>query len=183
MSVKAIELISPAYRQSQVALHARPEGYGTSGGRWASTILRVAEAYDCWSLLDYGCGQGSLARALSGSRLHVREYDPAVAGKDDLPLFADMVACVDVLGHIEPDCLDAVLCHIRLLARKAVFLVVSTRPSHSTLPDGRNAHVIIESDDWWRARVEAAGFTVQAGPEIPADVKRPAHGWIAVVTP
>lgn len=157
--------------------------YGTSGDRWASTVLGLAEQFDCWSLLDYGAGKGALGQVLHGSRLAVSEYDPAIKGKNNLPSFADLVACIDVLEHVEPERLPAVLAHLRLLARKAVFLVVSTRPSSATLPDGGNAHLIIESDEWWRARVEAAGFTVQPPPFIPADVKRPGKAWIAVVTP
>jgi len=185
--IRAAELISPAYRDAQIALHADPRGYarggGTRGDRWASTVLGIAEQFDCWSLLDYGAGQGSLGRALNGSRLTVREYDPAIKGKAEMPSFADMAACIDVLEHIEPERLSSVLAHLRQLARKAVFLVVSTRSSETTLPDGRDAHLIIESDDWWRARVEAAGFTVQPPPAIPTDVKRPSQAWIAVVTP
>lgn len=181
MSVRAAELISPAYRDVQAELHAGH--YGTRGDRWSSTLLGIAEECDCWSLLDYGAGKGSLASALQGTRLAVSEYDPAIKGKNNLPSFADLVACIDVLEHVEPDRLSAVLAHLRLLARKAVFLVVSTRPSSAALPDGRNAHLIVESDAWWRARVETAGFTVQPDPVIPADVKRPGEAWIAVVTP
>ena len=187
MSVRLVELISPSYRDAQVALHADPLGYGTRSGsrgdRWASTVLGVATHYDCWSLLDYGSGHGSLGRALHGTRLAVREFDPAVKGKDSMPSFADLVASIDVLEHIEPERLDAVLAHLRLLARKAVFLVVSTRPSRATLLDGRNAHLIVEPAEWWHSRVEASGFTVQPVPAIPENVKRPGHAWIAVVTP
>lgn len=183
MSIRQVALITPAYQQTQIAMHARPEGYGTRGGRWASTVLGIAGAYDCWSVLDYGCGQGSLGRALEHTRLSVREYDPAISGKDARPSFADLVACIDVLEHVEPECLDAVLAHLRMLARRALFVVVSTRPARTLLPDGGNAHLIVESPEWWRARVEAAGFTVQPDPFVPDDVKRPAEAWIAVVTP
>jgi hypothetical protein len=176
-------LISLPYLQTQMALHASPRGYGGRGDRWASTVVGIAEQYGCGSVLDYGCGQGSLAKALNGSSFIVREYDPAIPGKDGHPSFADLVVCTDVLEHIEPSKLDTVLRHLRVLARTAVFLVVSTRRANKTLPDGSNAHLIIENDVWWRARVEGAGFTVQAGPEIPANVKQPGKAWIAVVTP
>jgi hypothetical protein len=176
-------LISPAYLETQVALHASPRGYGGRGDRWATTIVGIAEQYGCGSVLDYGCGQGSLAKALAGSNLVVREYDPAIPGKDGPPAFADLVVCTDVLEHIEPEKLDTVLRHLRVLARKVAFLVIATRPANKTLADGRNAHLIIQGDAWWRAQVDAAGFTVQAGPSIPANVKMPGKAWIAVVTP
>lgn len=174
-------LISPEYRETQIAMHAK--GYGTKGDRWASTVVGIAQQYQCSSVLDYGCGQGSLAKALQHSGLSVREYDPAITGKNGHPSFADLVVCGDVLEHIEPDKLDQVLRHLKMLARKAVFLVVSTRPARLTLPDGRNAHLIIEDDAWWQARVEGAGFTVHGRPQIPANVKTPSKAWIAVVTP
>lgn len=179
-------LISQEYREAQMALHAGPkgyEGYGGKGDRWASTVAGIAEQYDCSSVLDYGCGQGSLAKALNGSGLSVREYDPAIPGKDGHPVFADLVVCTDVLEHIEPDKLDQVLKHLRILARKAVFLVVSTRPALLTLPDGRNAHLTVESSAWWEARVTGAGLTKQAATAIPPNVKLPGKAWIAVVTP
>ena len=174
-------LISKAYLDTQVALHAT-RSYGADGSRWAGVVKGIAKQYDCGSVLDYGCGQGSLARALQGCGLSVREYDPAIQGKNDAPVFADMVACTDVLEHIEPDRLDKVLAHIRQLARKVVFLVVSTRWAVKVLRDGRNAHLIVEPGEWWQARVEAAGFTMQPVPDLLVN-KKPRKAWIAVVTP
>ena len=175
-------LISPAYLESQRALHADPRGYGGKGSRWAETVAHVAAQHGCGSILDYGCGQGTLKRALSGSVFTVREYDPAIAGKDGMPAFADLVVCTDVLEHIEPDKLDAVLSHLRGLARKALLLVVSIRPANKVLPDGRNAHLIIESREWWQARVENAGMTVLGLPSV-LPAKGLAKVWCAVVTP
>lgn len=177
------ELISNGYLETQKALHAKPEGYGGKGSRWVSTVLSVAAQYDCGSILDYGCGRGSLGDAIllaTGTRC--REYDPAVSGKDHQPGFADLVVSTDVLEHIEPDRLPLVLEHLRSLARKAVFVVICTRPSNKTLADGRNAHLIVEGDDWWRTQCEAAGFTVKPAPAI-HPVKMPAKSWIAVLEP
>lgn len=180
--IRPTDLISPAYLQTQVILHASPRGYGGNGDRWANTVLSVAADYDCGSVLDYGCGQGSLARALRGSTLAVREYDPAIPAKSAMPSFADLVNCTDVLEHIEPDRLDAVLAHIRGLARKVAVLVIATRPANKRLPDGSNAHLIIEPDAWWRARLEAAGFTIQGPPRV-GPVKKPGKAYAVVVTP
>jgi hypothetical protein len=93
-----------------------------------------------------------LAAALP--ELKIREYDPAIPGKDGEPEAAEFVVCTDVLEHIELDCLDEVLDHIRWLAGKYAFLNIATRPAVKVLPDGRNAHLIIESADWWKTRVE-----------------------------
>lgn len=179
------QLISPAYLGEQRALHAMPRGYGGKGDKWTAAVLDLARRFDCWSVLDYGCGQGALGRALlarTDRRLDVREYDPAIEGKNARPMFADLVVSTDVLEHVEPDRLDAVLAHIRTLARRVVFVVIATRPSNKTLSDGRNAHLILESDAWWRARMEAAGFTVQTDPPQ-SPLTKPSREWVAVLRP
>jgi hypothetical protein len=178
------DLISSDYLKSQRIMHANPRGYGGRGYVWTSTVLQVSDRYKATSILDYGCGQGTLMHAirLVSPNTSCREYDPAIAGKDSRPEFADMVVCTDVLEHIEPDHLDAVLAHIRGLARKVVFFVVATRPANKILPNGDNAHLIIEEDVWWQARIEAAGFTVKEPPTVHPD-KMPGKCWIGVCEP
>lgn len=50
-------------------MHAAPRGYGNGGHVWAETVRGLAEQYDCWSVLDYGCGRGTLAPALRSDQL------------------------------------------------------------------------------------------------------------------
>jgi hypothetical protein len=183
MSVPRSSLISVPYLETQRELHAAPRGYGGKGDKWADAVVAVATERECFSILDYGCGQGTLMRELRGRDLANRrlaEYDPAIPGKDGLPSFADLVVCTDVLEHIEPDRLSSVLAHLKSLARRAVFVVIATRPASKTLSDGRNAHLIIEDAAWWHATVEAAGFTVHEAPSSPS--KKPSREWVAVLT-
>ena len=49
--------------------------------------------------------------------------------------------CTDVLEHIEPDCLQAVLGHLRQVSREYTFVNISTRAAVKSLHDGRNAHL------------------------------------------
>jgi len=142
-------LISPDYLELQKALHAGGR-YGISSGRWADPARQLAAREECVAILDYGCGQGQLKAALGNS---VREYDPAIAGKAAEPEPADLVVCTDVLEHIEPDCLDAVLLHLRSKVKKSLLFAISLRPAGKTLADGRNAHLIVESADWWLDRL------------------------------
>lgn len=163
-------LISPAYLELQRRLHARPKGYGGKGDTWAQPVLDLVARFRASSVLDYGCGRGALKRALEPIKpvsLDVREYDPAIPGKDGRPSFADLVVCTDVLEHIEPDRLDAVLAHLKTLARTAVFVVIALRESNKTLADGRNAHLIVAPADWWIDRLTRAGFVVANGPINP----------------
>lgn len=162
------QLISPKYRDLQIQLHNDPRGYGGRGDKWAGIVAQIAQEYDCASVLDYGCGQGSLARALRDMSgiIRVSEYDPAIPGKDQLPGFADLVVCTDVLEHIEQDRLDAVLAHLKLLARKVIWMVVSTKGSNKRLADGRNAHLTIRPCQWWKQKFKAAGFTLRPRPTV-----------------
>lgn len=180
--IRAIDLISPTYRDIQKQMHKNPRGYGRRGEHWSATVVEIARRYDAQSILDYGAGEGRLGAVLREEGFVCRDYDPAVPGMDTPPLFADLVVSTDVLEHIEPEKLDAVLAHIRLLARKAVFFVASCRPANKRLPDGKNAHLIIQNGRWWNARVRRAGFTVEKGPSVLPE-KMPAKCWYAVMTP
>lgn len=135
-------------------MHARKPHYGTGGARWADDVVTLARSVGAHSILDYGAGKGSLKVALDeAGGFEVYEYDPAIPGKEAKPLRADVVVCGDVLEHIEPECLYSVLDDIRNLARKAVFLVVSTHIAAKHLPDGRNAHLIVEPAAWWLRKI------------------------------
>ncbi len=129
-------------------MHRQKPQYGASGSRHAAQFLQIAKRFDCHSVLDYGAGKGTLKDSI-GLVLDVREYDPAIPGKDGTPGPADMVVCSDVLEHVEPDSLDAVLDDIRRCTGKIAVLVVSTVPSAKHLPDGRNAHILVHPPAWW----------------------------------
>jgi hypothetical protein len=183
--ITARDVISPAYLLLQAELHARPNGYGGKGDKWADGVAALVARLGAFSVLDYGCGQGSLKRALSekvDARVIVREYDPAIPLKSGWPEFADLVVCTDVLEHIEPERLSSVLVHLKTLARKAVFVVIATRPSNKTMTDGRNAHLTVESAEWWIARLEAAGFTVDVAAAPVSPLKKPSRELVAVLT-
>ena len=145
-----MQTISREYVAQNAALHAARADYGTSGHRWAKPIADIARILSTCDVLDYGCGKGTLQRVL-GFPIH--EYDPAIAAKSARPAPAALVACTDVLEHIEPEYLDAVLDDIRALTLRAVFLSVATRPAKKSLPDGRNAHLIIQPAAWWLERL------------------------------
>jgi hypothetical protein len=60
-----------------------------------------------------------------------------------------MVACIDVLEHIEPACLEEVLDDLMRLTKAVGFFSVHTGPAIKTLSDGRNAHLIQQPPEWW----------------------------------
>ena len=121
-------------------------------------MISALKAFGAESLLDYGCGKATLGEALKArssecSKLTLVNYDPAIEKFAQSPEPCDLVVCSDVLEHVEPECLNDVLADLRRLAKKAALLVISTRPSGKFLPDGRNAHLIIQPAAWWMPKL------------------------------
>lgn len=127
--------------------------WGTTAGRWAHEVGKWCLRRGYKNVLDYGCGKGTLRPALAEFGIPVLEYDPGIEGKETVPGPADAVVCLDVLEHIEPEYLDAVLAHMNGLATKAIFAVIALYQGGRTLADGRPAHLIVEDQDWWKERI------------------------------
>lgn len=154
-------LITKGYQELNRRLHETNPMFGTTAKRYVRQVYDLAKASGAASILDYGSGKGLLKQGIDEIRKGipgdsiVTEYDPGIPGKDVRPAPADMVASIDVLEHIEPECLVDVLTDISVLARKAAFLTVATRPAVKTLADGRNAHLIVEPVEWWLPQLMA----------------------------
>lgn len=143
-------LISPEYRQQNMALHQARKDYGNRGARWADEVWNTSRSLDCHSWLDYGCGKATLGEAMPPEMQDAwQNYDPAIPLYSTPPMPADLVVCVDVLEHVEPNAIEDVLDDLQRLSRKAVLLFVDMTPASKTLPDGRNAHLLQRPIDWW----------------------------------
>lgn len=125
--------------------------------RWQERVESVAELIEARSVIDYGCGPAATLSAFS--KLPIRNYDPAVPAYSSVPERADLVVCLHVLEHVEAECIDHVLEHIRSLATKAVFIAVSTQVSTKFLPDGSPWHSFVRDEGWWRSKL--SGFVEQ----------------------
>lgn len=144
--------ITEGYRALNAELHRTRADYGRRGGRHAKRVLKLLKKLNASTVLDWGCGKGGLKAALPD--VDVREYDPAIPGKDAPPDPADVIVCTDVLEHIEPGCLDNVLRDLARLTLKVGHVVVATQPDHTKLlPDGRNPHLIVQPAGWWREKL------------------------------
>ena len=151
------ETITPDYLELNRELHRRRPDYGLRGSNHAPMARSLCRRTGCVTVLDYGAGKATLAKALEGSGILCHSYDPAVPGLDGPPPRSGVVVCTDVLEHIEPHLLPAVLADIDRLARKAIYLIVAMRPDSSKLlADGSNPHKIIEQWPWWVAALHRA---------------------------
>ena len=155
-------LISEPYRALCAEMHRCRLAYGSSGKRFAPTVARLMGEWGCETVLDYGCGKGDLARELKVRGIRVAQYDPAIPRHSTAPGEADLVVCADVLEHVEPECLDAVLDDLRRLARVGVYLAVGIGPADKVMPDGTNAHRIIQPMEWWLPKLDCYWKRVHA---------------------
>lgn len=146
--------ISEHYLIEQQRLHENP-AYGVASITFAPLVSTLLSAGACNSLSDYGAGKCNLKKTLGladGGPVDYLPYDPAFPeyGRAEP---ADLLVCIDVLEHVEPECLDAVLDELSRLARKLVLLTVHTGPAKKLLSDGRNAHLIQQPASWWLDRL------------------------------
>lgn len=186
-----VATISDSYLTEQKKLHENPK-YGVASLSFAPVVRSLLRLGKCESLSDYGAGKCNLKKALhlrDGGKVQYQPYDPAFP-EYGTPRPADLVTCIDVLEHIEPASLDAVLSEISSISKRLAFLTVHTGPAKKVLTDGRNAHLIQESTSWWLSRFEPffdilhvqqvrKGFFVIASPkgmyrELAADLDLPA---------
>lgn len=167
------DLVTPDYRTTLAAMHARQK-WGADGHKHADAVRTLALQVNAATILDYGCGREALAKTMAPVR--VSGYDPGIPGKEGMPKPCDVVVCTDVLEHVEEEQLDNVLDHLARLAGKALYLVIATRPANAILPDGRNAHLIVRSAEWWLTKQQALGFTnvacVSTGRELQITLTR-----------
>lgn len=141
-----MELISDEYRRLNAQMHETIPEYGVNGREYVDQIASLAERIGTQDILDYGCGKGTLGMHFPFT---LKQYDPAIPKHADLPQPADIVVCTDVLEHIEPKFIGEVLDHLASLTKKVLFCTIALEKAMKTLPDGRNAHLILEKPKWW----------------------------------
>lgn len=149
---KIADVVSDEYRKLlEKATLEMPWGGAVIGS--VPRIYNYAIDHNCKSILDYGSGKSDFLKTLNEKipdhNLIINQYEP---GRPELahdPEVSDMTVCVDVLEHIEPEKLDAVLEHIYEKTNKIFYFKVCLVASHSTFEDGRNLHLIIENSDFW----------------------------------
>ena len=142
------------YQQQQQELHATGQ-YGITGQKYGEMVSQIVDKLEVDTLLDYGCGSNlSLLETFKPSRgVTYQGYDIGVPEYADGPVPAEMVTCIDVIEHIEPEFLEDVLDHLEELTQKVLFMSVHMGPASKTLSDGRNAHLIQQPPDWWLPKI------------------------------
>ena len=169
------QVISDQYRLLQQELHRNPN-YGVASLQFAPIVKQVIEQMGAKSVSDYGAGKCNLQRGLRelGVDLDYRPYDPAFPDYGPARS-ADLVCCIDVLEHIEPDYLDNVLADLRAITSVYGFFSIHTGPAHKHLADGRNAHLIQQPSSWWLPKL-CRDYEIDA-------LRKTAGGFFVIVSP
>jgi hypothetical protein len=133
-------------------------------------IAALAKECGARTILDYGSGKGQMYEPFpgtpTGSRwktlgawngVKVTCFDPGYAPfADPVEERHDGVISTDVLEHVADDDIPWVLDELFRHAGRFVYAVAACYPAHKILPNGENAHVTLQPDNWWREQMEAA---------------------------
>lgn len=134
---------SPEYVKQQEKLHAKGN-YGVTAQKYGQMVSQIIDKLELDTLLDYGCGSNlSLTKTLSPNRhVQYQGFDIGVPEYSEAPVPAEMVTCIDVLEHIEPEYLEGVLDHLESLTEVVLFASVHMGPAG-------NAHLTQQPPEWW----------------------------------
>jgi len=178
--MKQRKVISDDYRKLQQELHQNPN-YGVMSIQFAPLVTQIVARLNIGSISDYGAGKQNLDKTLReqhGLNVEYRPYDPAFPEYGPARP-ADLVCCIDVLEHIEPELLNNVLDELREITVGHGLFSVHTGAAAKHLADGRNAHLIQKPSSWWLPRLcerfeidfldqTPGGFFVLVSPRKPA---------------
>lgn len=171
-----MEVITEVYLKLQQELHENPN-YGIMSIKFAPVVKQIIEQFQITSISDYGAGKKNLLKALKSQynvNLPYFPYDPAFPEYGP-PQPADLVCCIDVLEHIEPEFLQNVLDDLKAITTNYGFFSIHTGPAVKLLADGRNAHLIQQPSSWWLPKL-CERFEIDFLSKTPG-------GFLVLVTP
>lgn len=142
---------SKEYLEELKVLHSK-KTFGTSSNI-PEDVSYLIKKYNIKSILDFGSGKGNVSKSLKDTYpdITVYSYDP-VTSPIDLPQEVDLVYSSDVLEHVEPELIKETLDTLFSIS-KYQYHLIACHPAKKALSDGRNAHLIIESPEWWKQQL------------------------------
>lgn len=140
--------------------------WATGGTRHSGIVIALIAKHNVRSVLDFGCGRGTLGNTVMGrdikkprTDVEWRDYDPAIPGKDVLKLeHVDMIVSTHSLEHIEPERFDDTLNEWAVMTPRVIYAAIPSGPATKTFAGtGLDLHLIQKPPWWWRKRLEMFG--------------------------
>lgn len=143
-------MISDEYKKLLQTMHVTKFLSGTVK---YEIIHEFVREYRPYNILDFGCAKGDLINELRKNFPRIQPidgYDPAVEEFSTPPSRVyDCLISNDVIEHIEPEFLKDTLRYMESLFNRYAWFIIACYPAKKNLPDGRNAHLIVEQPSWW----------------------------------
>lgn len=138
--------------------------------RWSPGEESAAEAIQMFgnrsTLIDFGCGECKALEKFRAAGMDATGVDIVALRPDvvetclwnlpaSLPI-AEYGFCADVMEHIPPAYVDAVLRNIADKVNCAAYFRISTIPDSMGALIGETLHLTVQPANWWSDRVQAA---------------------------
>lgn len=151
-------MITPEYQEQITKLHATQK-WGAQGWKALPDVFSLILQYKLKrpTILDYGAGERTLENTAKWALPYARvqSYDPGIPEIAEPPVGQfDIVVCTDVLEHVEPQFVELTLDKLRHHTYRVAHLRIACTPAKTHLPDGRNAHLVVEPPTWWLPKIE-----------------------------
>lgn len=142
-------------------LHLNDKHYGSTPFHHAPKIIDFIVDQKPKSILDFGCGKGSLKTFISNKfpEILFDNYDPAISEYSSINKSSyDMVISVDVMEHLYEDEISGIFQEMINLNPSSMYHVICHRLAHAILPDKTNAHKTVQPPSWWLDKFRSFPF-------------------------
>ena len=164
-------LITQEYKKVLLDIHAG-SSWGTTAGKYAGdTVLKLLQDNpEIQTILDYGCGEGSLKKWIEGKGITDKDwalYDPGMSRYREIPTGKfDLVITTDVLEHVEEIELNSVLKHLRELTGRFLYNEIACYFCGVRFGNGpytgQDLHINMKAPDMWHKRLQHRDFSNEA---------------------
>lgn len=142
----------------------------------AAKFVDLVKPKPTYRIIDYGCGTGRGSLKLREfTECEVVQVDFVDNSRDEaaqdflfykcdltekIPVLGDYGFCTDVMEHIPPENVDAVITNI-LDSSPLVFFQISTIPDNMGALIGQQLHLTVKPHEWWKSKFEDMGYSVE----------------------